>query len=351
MSGFLQLLQFSPLTRRRLRRFRSIRRGYYSAILLLIAVVVGFCAELVAGNRALVVHYQGEYFVPLIHDVLPGSTFGLSYDYETNYRELQESFGDGPNWLVMPFIPYGPYENDFRVSAPAAPDFAMKHFLGTDVAGRDVLSRLIYGFRIGILFAIALGFFEFLFGITLGLTMGYFGGRFDLIGQRLVEIWSNVPVLYLVIIVASFILPSFWTLLGLLVLFGWVSKTQYMRALAYAEKGKDYVLAARTIGFSSTSIMFRQILPNTVSMIVTLLPFTLEGSFAALTIYDYLGFGLPPPTPSWGELLHQGTTNLRNAPWLTLSVVGALVLLLVMLTFVGEALREAFDPKNYVRYE
>lgn len=367
-------LSLSPLTIRRWQRFRSIRRGYVSFLVLMVFTVLACFAELLANNRPLILHYEGQTFFPTYGEMIPGRVFGFDYDYETDYRELARRFADenaaeaggeqaddggrdhsgaspGRNWLLMPVIPYNPFENDFALSAPGAPDWATRHFLGTDGAGRDVASRLIYGYRIGIFFAMGLAFFEYVFGVGLGLLMGYFGGRIDLFGQRLVEIWSNIPTLYIVIIVASFIVPGFWSLLGILLLFGWMSKTQYMRALTLKEKNAEYVLAAQTVGYGTFSILLRQILPNTIGVVVTLLPFTIEASFTALTVYDYLGFGLPPPTPSWGELLRQGTTNLQNAPWLTYSVVGALVLLLVAITFTGEALREAFDPRKFCTYE
>lgn len=367
-------LHFSPLTQRRWQRFKSIRRGYVSFILLLVLTILSCFAELFANNRPLIVHFEGHTYFPTYGEMIPGRVFGLEYDYETDYRELarrfaQENTSDpaaevsqgeieklsgassGRNWLLMPVIPYNPFENDFALSAPGAPDWDTRHFLGTDGAGRDVASRLLYGYRIGIFFAIGLAFFEYIFGVGLGLLMGYFGGRIDLFGQRLVEIWSNIPTLYIVIIVASFIVPGFWSLLGILLLFGWMSKTQYMRALTLKEKNAEYVLAAQTVGYGTSSILLRQILPNTIGVVVTLLPFTIEASFTALTVYDYLGFGLPPPTPSWGELLRQGTTNLQNAPWLTYSVVTALVFLLVAITFTGEALREAFDPRKFCTYE
>jgi microcin C transport system permease protein len=347
-------MTLSPLARRQWQRFRSIKRGYYSAWALVVLVALSCAAELLVNNRALVVSYDGKLYFPTYGTFLPGTTFGLGYAYETNYRELAQQFsnGDRKGWLVMPPVPYNAFENDLRESEfpPYPPSFESRHFLGTDTTGRDVLARLVYGFRIAFAFSLVLLACNYLIGVGVGCAMGFWGGAFDLFFQRLIEVWSNVPFLYVIMIVASIMVPTFWTLTLVMVLFGWMSMTWYMRTATYKEKARDYVMAARALGASSTRIVARHILPNTVSVIVTFIPFSIAGGITALTALDYLGFGLPPPTPSWGDLLSQGTDNL-DRPWIVTAVVTAMIVVLLMVTYIGEAIREAFDPKRFTFYE
>jgi microcin C transport system permease protein len=344
----------SPLARKQWLRFKSIRRGYFSALILLSLLVISCFAELFVNNRAIVVSYQGKLFFPTYGAFLPGSTFGLGYDYETNYRELAQRFAenDSNGWLLMPPVPYSAFENDLRESQypPYPPSFASRHYLGTDTTGRDVLARLVYGFRIAIAFSLVLLACNYAIGVAVGCAMGFWGGAFDLFFQRLIEVWSNVPFLYVIMIIASIVVPTFWTLTLVMVLFGWMSMTWYMRTSTYKEKTRDYVMAARALGATSSRIVGRHILPNTVSVIVTFIPFSIAGGITALTALDYLGFGLPPPTPSWGDLLSQGTDNL-DYPWIVTSVVCAMIAILLMVTYIGEAIREAFDPKRFTYYE
>ena len=344
----------NPLTHQKLRRFKSVRRGYWSAIFLIFLLVLSAIAELWVNNRALVVHYEGIYHFPTYGGIVPGSTFGLDYDYETNYRDLQAQFQQqaSGNWVLMPFIPFSPYETDFREGSypPYAPSLADKHYLGTDTAGRDIVARLVYGFRLVIGFSLILLLLNFTMGIAIGCLMGYWGGVFDLLFQRLIEIWSNVPVLYVIMILASLVVPNFWTLILIMMIFGWVGMTWYMRTATYKEREREYVLAARALGASGRRIIFHHILPNAISIVITFIPFSVASGITALTSLDYLGFGLPPPTPSWGELLQQGTDRL-DAQWIVISVVTAMVLVLTMVTFIGEAVREAFDPKKHTIYE
>lgn len=347
-------LHFNPLTIKRWQRFKALRRGYYSALILCTLIVLGTAAELLANNRALVVFYEGSLHFPTYGAVIPGSQFGLDYSYETDYKALQQQFreADEGNWLLMPPIPYGPLEVDLVAGdfPPHAPSLASGHYLGTDTSGRDVLARLIYGFRIAIVFSLILLFFNYLIGVAIGCTMGYWGGAFDLLFQRLIEIWSNVPFLYVIMIVASVITPGFWTLALIMVFFGWTSMTWYMRTATYKEAARDYVMAARALGASNTRIIFRHILPNSISTMITFVPFSVAGGISSLTALDYLGFGLPPPTPSWGELLKQGTENLEST-WIVASVVVAMTAVLMLVTYIGEAIREAFDPRSYSFYE
>jgi microcin C transport system permease protein len=355
--------RLDPQTLRQWRRFRSIKRGYYSLLTILALLVVSLLAELFVNNRALVVHYQGEYYFPTYGGYFPGTKFGLDYEYETNYRELAQTFaeqrsgsaGTGAerdDWVLLPPIPYSAYETDFKTDAfpPYPPNIADKHFLGTDVTGRDILARLVYGFRLAMAFAVILLLCDYVIGIVLGCAMGFWGGAFDLVFQRLIEIWSNVPFLYVIMIIASVIVPNFWTLVIAMVVFGWMSLTWYMRTTTYKEKAREYVFAARALGATNARIVFVHILPNTISIIVTFIPFSIATGVTALTALDYLGFGLPPPTPSWGELLSQGTANL-HAPWIVTSVVAAMSIVLLMVAYIGEAIREAFDPKQFTYYE
>ena len=346
-------MTLSPLAAKQWKRFRSIKRGYYAFRVLLALLLLSSAAELLINSRALIVSYQGQLFFPTYGAFIPGTTFGLGYDYETNYRELATRLADsGQGWVLMPLIPFNPFENDFRESEypPYPPSLATRHFLGTDTTGRDVVARLVYGFRIAIVFSALLLAFNYLIGIAVGCAMGFWGGAFDLLFQRLIEVWSNVPFLYVIMIVASIMVPTFWTLTFVMVMFGWMSMTWYMRTATYREKARDYVMSARALGASSTRIIARHIMPNTVSVIVTFIPFSIAGGITALTALDYLGFGLPAPTPSWGELLSQGTDNL-DRPWIVMSVVGAMIFVLLIVTYIGEAIREAVDPKRFTYYE
>jgi microcin C transport system permease protein len=347
-------MSISPLTRKKFKRFVAIKRGYYAFVLLVAMILASLGAELLVSNRALIVSYQGHWYFPTYGDIIPGKAFGLDYDYETDYRDLADRFRSQPsgNWVLLPPVPYSPFENDLRpdMLPPEPPSIERRHYLGTDTSGRDVLARLVYGFRIAILFALVLLVTTYVVGISIGCAMGYFGGWFDILLQRIIEIWSTVPFLYVVIIISSIVVPNFWWLIAIMVIFGWMGMTWTIRTVTYKEKARDYVLAARALGASDLRIIFRHILPNTVSIIVTYIPFSISGGIVALTSLDYLGFGLPPPTPSWGELLQQAWANF-SAWWLGFSVISAMVVTLVAVTFVGEAVREAFDPKMHTVYE
>lgn len=354
------MIRFNPQTQKKLRRFRAIKRGYYSFLILLVLLVVSAFGELMVNNRALVVSYEGDWYFPTYTAFHPGTDFGLNYDYEVNYRDLQRQWRESGsnNWLLMPPVPYGPYENDARDGAfkPTAPSWETQHYLGTDSTSRDILARLFYGVRIALVFSFAFMAAVYLVGISVGCTMGFFGGAFDLIFQRLIEIWSNIPFLYMVIIVFSVIPDTLsvnlriGVLLIVMVLFSWTSMTYYMRTETYKEKARDYVAAARVIGASNTRIIMSHVLPNVISTLVTFMPFTVIGAISAITALDFLGFGLPPPTPSLGELLKQGTATLRTAPWIVTSSFGTLVIILTLVTFIGEAVRESFDPKKFTMY-
>ena len=347
-------MKLNPLTLKKLRRFKSIKRGYYSFILILVLILASFFAEVLVNKRAVLVSYNGEYYFPTYGDPIPGSTFGLDYQYETNYRQLAQQFeaeGKG-NWVVMPPIPYDAYENDLKedLFPPFPPSFDDKHYFGTDTIGRDIAARLVYGFRIAIFFSLLLLAFNYAVGVSIGCAMGYCGGKFDLIFQRIIEIWSNIPFLYIIIIISSIVVPNFFMLIVIMAFFGWIGITWTMRTITYKEKAREYTLAAKALGATDFRIIFKHIIPNTIAIIVTFAPFAVSGGIVALTSLDYLGFGLPPPTPSWGELLQQGWANL-DAWWIGGSVVLAMIITLMAVTFVGEAIREAFDPKMHTTYE
>ena len=348
------MTRLNPLTIKKIKRFRSIKRGYYSFIAFIIFLFISLFAELFINSRALVVYYNEKFYFPTYRKMIPGKTFNLPYDYETNYRELNKQFKKNKegNWLILPIIPYNPYENDLREGdyPPFSPSLKDRHFLGTDKAGRDITARLFYGFRIAIFFSLILLLINYTIGISIGCVMGYFGGMFDIFFQRIIEIWSNVPFLYIVIIISSIVVPTFFILILIMAIFGWIGMTWVMRTITYKEKTRDYVLAAKSLGANNTRIIFFHIIPNTISIIVTYAPFSISSGIVALTALDYLGFGLRPPTPSWGELLQQGWTNLSDY-WIAGSVIIAMVITLTMVTFIGEAVREAFDPKMHTTYE
>ncbi len=359
------IVKLNPLTVKKWKRFISIKRGFFSFVALMIMVLISIFAEIFINSRALVVYYDGELYFPTYSAMIPGKTFGLNYEYETNYRQLKAKFKldrtagfyhenavKSRNFVIMPIVPFNPYENDLKENSypPFPPSFSERHFMGTDNVGRDILARLVYGFRTAMIFSFVLLILDYAIGISLGCAMGYFGGKFDLFFQRVLEIWSNIPFLYVVIIVSSIIVPGFMVLLLIMAFFGWINMTWVMRTMTYKEKEREYVLAARSIGASHFRIILKHIIPNTISVIVTYAPFAISGGIVALTSLDYLGFGLPAPTPSWGELLQQGWSNM-SAWWISASVVSALVITLMIVTFTGEGIREAFDPKMYSFYE
>jgi len=349
----------NPLTVKKLQRFHAIKRGYYSFLVLAGLLLLTFFGPLIIGNRALLVWYEGRLYFPTYAAYHPGTDFGLDYEHETNYRELQRKFREeqSGNWVLMPIVPFDGRELDFSHGKrnPIPPNAKLRHFLGTDKAGRDVLARLFYGYQIAMLFVLAYIALIYLIGVAIGCAMGFFGGKLDLLGQRLIEIWSSIPFLYMVIISVSLIPTGveagvkIAVLLTIMVLFSWTGITFYMRTITYKEKTRDYIAAARVQGASTYRVIFQHLVPNTVSTIVTFLPFLLAGGISSITALDYLGFGLPHGTPSWGDLLRQGTNNMQ-APWIVTSAFIAMVLILTLVTFVGEAIRDAYDPKKFTLY-
>ncbi|MBL0690887.1 MAG: ABC transporter permease subunit [SAR324 cluster bacterium] len=345
-----------PVLIYRINRFKSFKRGYYSLLILLTLITSSLFLELWINNRALVVHYQGTYYFPIFSGFHSDQQFGGQDEFEVNYRDLTQRFrlnGAENNWLIMPLIPYNPYESDFDSSAgppPYAPNLANGHILGTDTLGRDIMSRLFYGFRTVIFFSLALYILNTIIGVTMGSMMGYFGGWFDLIMQRIVEIWSNLPVLYIIIIIGSFLVPNVYLLVLIFAILNWTGISWLMRAEIFREKRLQYCQAALSIGASHTRVIFRHLLPNSVVPIIANFPFQMIGGIGALTSLDYLGYGLPVPTPSWGELMKQGQQTFEFAPWIVLSPSVALIVTLLVFAFIGEALRDTLDPKTNSRY-
>ncbi|MGV3661844.1 MAG: ABC transporter permease subunit [Prosthecobacter sp.] len=441
--------QLSPLTLKQLRRFRSMRRGYVSFVLLMVLAGLALLDSLIVGSRALVVKHGGHYYFPFVRgDFLPGKTFGFDSAGEVDYRELQERCRQEKkgDWVVMPLVPYAPkldapaiievlemkgdvlhlpgssrmvdgaaytvfvtnpeqkrqefqfrkgvrhgdfrgfnekgeqvekgrYDNGKRVAytdfsggqaaalepmahaewqrlvyPPSEPSITHRHYAGTNGNGQDVLAMLYGGWQ-QVLVASALYLpLVFGLGVIVGGGLGYFGGWLDILGQRFIEIWAVLPFLLLVAIISSLISPTLIVLVILIAAFGWMSTTSYLRTAVYKEKARDYVAAARLLGASTPRIIFRQVLPNVIAILVTLAPFEVASVITALAALDFLGFGLPPDQPSWGRLLHEGVDNFAY-PWIVSSAFTAMAIVLVLVTFVGEAVREAFDPKKFTTYE
>ncbi|MBV8777597.1 MAG: ABC transporter permease [Alphaproteobacteria bacterium] len=334
----------TPLTRRRLDNFRANRRGFWSFWIFLVLFGATLFAEFIANDRPLLIRYDGAFYMP-VFATYPETAFGGVFPTEADYTDPEvKKLIEAKGWIVRPPIPYrydtitsapGPY--------PAAPSGA--DWLGTDDQGRDVLARLIYGFRISVLFGLALTVLSSLIGVAAGAMQGYFGGLIDLGFQRFIEVWSGLPVLYLLIILASLVQPNFWWLLGLMLLFSWTSLVDVVRAEFLRARNFDYVRAARALGLPDRWIILRHVLPNATVATITFMPFVLNASITTLTSLDFLGFGLPPGSPSLGELLAQGKANLQ-APWLGITAFAVLAIMLSLLTFVGEAVRDAFDPRK-----
>lgn len=439
---------FSPLTLKKLHRFRAIRRGYVSFLILLALAAVASLDTLIVGKRALMVSYGGKWHFPFITEVVPGTTFGLGYDAETDYRTLQEKCRteNKGDWVVMPLVPYdsaldspeivetlelrdgnlfresskrafngvaytvfaskptqkrqefqfrdgvrhgnfrgwseageqvekGRYDKGTRadytdytngsaaaleaqataewrraVYPPSPPSMRHRHYLGTNTTGIDVLAMLFGGWQQALIASVLFVALVFVVGVLIGGTLGYFGGWLDILGQRLIEIWSVLPFLFIVMIISSMVSPTLLVLVAILAAFGWMSTTSYLRTATFKEKTRDYVSAARLLGASTPRVIFHHVLPNVIAILVTLAPFEVAGVITSLAALDFLGFGLPPDQPSWGRLLHEGVENF-SYPWIVSSAFVAMATVLVLVTFVGEAVREAFDPKKFTTYE
>ena len=338
-------MRLSPMTRRRLQRFAANRRGTWSLIVFATLFFVSLFAEVIANDRPIVVRYDGAFYFPVFKSY-PETTFGGEFVTQADYKDPEVvKLIDAKGWMLWPVIPYS-YDTivkDLGEPAPSPP--SARHWLGTDDQARDVLGRLVYSFRISVLFGFLLTILGSAIGIVAGAVQGYFGGLTDLLFQRFLEIWSSMPLLYLLIIMASFIQPGFWPLLGIMLLFGWMGLVNLVRAEFLRGRNFDYVRAARAMGMLDARIMFRHILPNAMTASLTYLPFILASSVTTLTALDFLGFGLPPGSPSLGELLLQGKNNL-TAPWLAFTGFAVLAIMMSLLVFIGEAVRDAFDPRK-----
>ncbi len=341
-------LSASP-SRRAWLRFKRNKLGFYSLVLFCTLVLISLLAELVSSDRPLLVRYEGQFYMP-IAKVYPEKTFGGDFETATDYLDpfIKDRLTTGGNWAIYAPNPYGPKTLNYFAKEPNPSRPTSVNLLGTDDRGRDLLAQLIYGFRVSVLFAFALTFTGVVIGVLTGALQGYFGGKTDLAFQRFMEIWGSMPELYLLIIFSAVFAPSISLLLVLLSLFGWLGLSDYVRAEFLRNRQLDYVRAARAMGLSSWQIIWRHVLPNSMTPVVTFLPFRMSAAILALTSLDFLGLGVPPGTPSLGELLSQGKNSI-DAWWISLSTFVVLVTTLLLLTFMGDALRDALDPRKAVR--
>ena len=338
--------RLSPINQRRWNNFKANRRGYWSFWIFIVLFFISLFAPFIANDKPLLLKYDGDLYVP-VFVAYTETTFGGEFETEADYRDpfVKELIKKNSGWMIWPLIRYT-YDTinlDLPVPAPAPP--SAENWLGTDDQGRDVVARALYGFRISILFGLVLTVFSSIIGVTAGAIQGFFGGWVDLVFQRFIEVWTSIPALYLLIIVASIIEPTFWILLGILLLFSWVALVGVVRAEFLRGRNLEYITAARALGLPSWKIMFKHLLPNAMVATLTFMPFILNGSITTLTSLDFLGFGLPPGSPSLGELLAQGKANLQ-APWLGLTAFFVIAIMLSLLIFIGEAVRDALDPRK-----
>lgn len=335
----------TPINRRRIAVFRSSKRGVYSLVVFGLLFFLSLFAELLANDKPILIYYDGGFYSPLIRDYSE-TTFGGDFPTNAVYTDEEvQKLIEAKGWIVWPPIPYS-YNTVLKGEGRRAlQPPSWRHWLGTDDQARDVMARVIYGFRISVLFGLVLTILSSIIGVIAGATQGYFGGLVDLLFQRFLEIWSSMPTLYILIILASFIQPGFWVLLGIMLLFSWMALVGLVRAEFLRGRNFDYVRAARALGMMDARIMFRHILPNAMTASLTFLPFIVAGSVTTLTSLDFLGFGLPVGSPSLGELLLQGKNNL-NAPWLAFTGFFIIALMLSLLVFIGEAVRDAFNPRK-----
>jgi microcin C transport system permease protein len=339
-------LKISPLNRRRIDNFKRNRRGFWSLWVFLLLFGLSLLADVIANDKPVLISYDGAFYTPITTSY-PETTFGGDFPTEADYRDpfVQELIAEKGGWIIWPVIPYSYNTIDRELSTPAPSPPDARHWLGTDDQARDVVARVIHGFRISVLFGLTLTLAASVIGVAAGAVQGFYGGVVDLIFQRFIEIWGGMPFIYILIILSALIVPGFWTLLLLLLLFQWTSLVGVVRAEFLRARNYDYVRAARALGVSDGVIMWRHVLPNAMVATLTFMPFILNSSITALTGLDFLGFGLPPGSPSLGELLNQGKQNLQ-APWLGLTAFFTLGIMLSLLIFIGEAVRDAFDPRK-----
>lgn len=335
----------TPLMQKRWQKFKANKRGYVSLWLFLLLFAITLPAEFIANDKPILIAYSSSYYFP-VFNAYPETVFGGDFDTETDYRDpyIKEKI-ETSGWMVWPIIHYDYSTINYNLTQPAPSPPSTENWLGTDDQGRDVVARLLYGFRISVLFGLVLTVFSSIIGIIAGAVQGYLGGWVDLIFQRFIETWSGLPQLLVIMILASFITPNFWWLLGVMLLFSWIALVDVVRAECLKTRNMDYVRAARALGVKSHIILLRHILPNSFVAALTFIPFILNGSITTLTSLDFLGFGLPPGSPSLGEMLAQGKSNL-DAPWLGISGFIVIALMLSLLIFISEAVRDAFDPRK-----
>ena len=335
----------SPLTKRRLAQFKANKRGYRSLWIFLVFLILAIGAEFLSNDKPILVYYKNSFYAPVVQ-MLPETTFGGEFETETDYRDpYVRDLIDKDGWALWPPFRYSYDTINYDLPEPAPSRPTKDNFLGTDDQGRDVLARVIYGFRISVLFGLALTIASSIIGVAAGAIQGYYGGKIDMAAQRVIEIWSSLPSLYILIIFSALFTPGFWTLLLILLLFSWTSLVDVVRAEFLRARNFDYVRAARALGVKNGTIIYRHVLPNAMVATLTMLPFVLTGSITALTSLDFLGLGLPPGSPSLGEMLAQGKNNMQ-APWLGVTAFLSLAVMLTLLTFIGEAVRDAFDPRK-----
>lgn len=337
--------QLNPINQRRWRGFKAHRRGFWSLWIFIALFFICLFAEFIANDKPVLVFYNSNLYFPIFKDY-PETAFGGEFETETDYRDpfLQELI-DEKGFTIWPLIPFADDTINYNLSVPAPAPPSADNWLGTDDQGRDMVARLIYGFRISVLFGLCLTLVSSFIGVAVGALQGYHGGWIDLLGQRFMEIWSGLPILYLLIILASIVQTNFWWLLGIMLLFSWMVLVDLVRAEFLRGRNLEYVRAAKALGLNGITIMYRHILPNAMVATITFMPFILSGSVTTLTALDFLGFGLPAGSPSLGELLRQGKANL-HATWIGISAFVVLSAMLTLLVFIGEAARDALDPRH-----
>ncbi len=338
-------LKLNPINQRRLQLFKAHKRGYYSLWIFLTIFVLTLGAEFISNDKPILVYYDSSIYLP-VFNIYPETAFGGEFESEADYRDpYVEELINEKGWLLWPPIRYSYDTINYALDQPAPSPPSAENWLGTDDQARDVMARVIYGFRISVLFGLILTLVSSVIGVAVGAIQGFYGGKIDLLGQRFIEIWGSMPRLYLLIILSSIVVPNFWWLLAIMLLFSWMALVDVVRAEFLRGRNLEYVRAARALGVADRSIMFRHILPNAMVATMTFLPFILTGAITTLTALDFLGFGLPPGSPSLGELVAQGKANLQ-APWLGISAFMVLSIMLTLLVFIGEAARDAFDPRK-----
>ena len=335
----------SPETRLRFLKFKNNRRAFYSLILFAILFLVSLSADFIANDKPLVVRYDGHWYFPVLKNH-PETTFGGTFETPTDFTDafIRKKINEN-GFMLMPPVPFSYDTINYHLPTPAPSAPSRKNWLGTDDMGRDILARLLYGMRFSLCFGILLTLFSSAIGLTAGAVQGYFGGKIDLFAQRFLEIWGSLPQLFILILLSGLIMPNFWSLLAILTLFSWTALVPVVRAEFLKVRKADFITAARALGVPDHKIIFRHVLPNATVAALTYLPFILSGAVVSLTALDFLGFGLPPGTPSMGELVRQGKENLQ-APWIAATAFLSLAFLLVVLVFVGEGVRDAFDTRK-----